>query len=523
MPPTSSPEEASSSSSIANLLNLPVKMERLKGILAGNGNKAGRDVNPDEYEPLRNSGDDVGDGEETVDDGEICDTNATPFSWFEYTIFVLIGVAMLWAWNMFLAASPYFASRFLNDPWSSQNFQSAILSVSTVTNLGSMVVLTGLQRSADYPNRIKLALVINTLAFALLTISTKYFRDASSKLYLSFLLVDVFFAALATGLFQNGAFAFATSFGRPEYMQAIMAGQGVAGVLPALAQIISVLVVPPPPPPTQGDNSDEKPGPPDADPIGSAAFIYFLTAVLVSIFTLLAFLPLVRRHDQLVEARMANSRPDLLAADTPSHPHPHPHSHSHHDIQEAEQAARRVVGLPALFRKLHWLAGAIFMCFVATMFFPVFTSKILSTHDGTSQPSRGRLFNPEVFIPLAFFFWNLGDLCGRVATMGKLAAAARRRPVILFTVGVARLGFLPLYMLCNIRGRGAVISSDVFYLLLVQFPYGLTNGWLASNSMVGAAEWVEEREREAAGGFMGLCLVAGLAAGSLLSFTAAGI
>ncbi|KUI60747.1 Nucleoside transporter FUN26 [Cytospora mali] len=495
MPPTSSPEEASSSSSIANFLNLPVKMERLKGILAGNGNKADRDVNPDEYEPLRNSGDDVGDGEDTVDD------------------------AMLWAWNMFLAASPYFASRFLNDPWSSQNFQSAILSVSTVTNLGSMAVLTGLQRSADYPNRIKLALVINTLAFALLTISTKYFRDASSKLYLAFLLVDVFFAALATALFQNGAFAFATSFGRPEYMQAIMAGQGVAGVLPALAQIISVLVVPPPPPPTQGDNDGEKPGPPDADPIGSAAFIYFLTAVLVSIFTLLSFLPLVRRHDRLVEARMANSRPDLLAADTPAHPHPH----SHHDIQEAEQAARRVVGLPALFRKLHWLAGAIFMCFVATMFFPVFTSKILSTHDGTSHPSRSRLFNPEVFIPLAFFFWNLGDLCGRVATMGKLATAARRRPVILFAVGVARLGFLPLYMLCNIRGRGAVISSDVFYLLLVQFPYGLTNGWLASNSMVGAGEWVEEQEREAAGGFMGLCLVAGLAAGSLLSFTAAGI
>lgn len=413
---------------------------------------------------------------------------------------------------MFLAASPYFASRFSDDPWATQNFQSAILSVSTLTNLGSMVALTNMQRSANYPNRIKLALLINTAAFALLTLSTSVFTAVSPRWYLSFLLVDVCFAALATGLFQNGAFAFAASFGRPEYTQAIMAGQGVAGVLPALAQIVSVLVVPP----TQGtagggDEGNNNSGGDDTDPVGSAAFIYFLTAVLVSLCTLLAFLPLVRRHDRLVESRMAASHPDLAASMLSTH--------SHHDIQEAEQAARRVVGMRALFRKLHWLAGSVFMCFAVAMFFPVFTAKIPSTRDGDS-----RMFDPEVFIPLAFFAWNLGDLTGRVATVGKWNATVRTRmPALLFIVSVARAGFLPLYLLCNIRGRGAVVPSDFFYLVVVQFPFGLTNGWLASNSMMGAAEWVDEDEREAAGGFMGLSLVAGLAVGSLLSFTAAGI
>lgn len=416
---------------------------------------------------------------------------------------------------MFLAASPYFASRFSDDTWATQNFQSAILSVSTLTNLGSMLALTNMQRSANYPNRIKLALLINTAAFALLTLSTSVFTAVPPRLYLSFLLVDVCFAALATGLFQNGAFAFAASFGRPEYTQAIMAGQGVAGVLPALAQIVSVLVVPP----TQGtagdgDDSNNNSGGDDSDPVGSAAFIYFLTAVLVSLCTLLAFLPLVRRHDRLVEARMAASHPDLAASMLSTH--------SHHDIQEAEQAARRVVGMRALFRKLHWLAGSVFMCFAVAMFFPVFTAKIPSTRGGGSGGSR--LFDAEVFIPLAFFAWNLGDLAGRVATVGKWNATVRTRmPALLFIVSVARAGFLPLYLLCNIRGRGAVVSSDFFYLVIVQFPFGLTNGWLASNSMMGAAEWVDEDEREAAGGFMGLSLVAGLAVGSLLSFTAAGI
>lgn len=413
---------------------------------------------------------------------------------------------------MFLAASPYFSSRFSDDPWATENFQSAILSVSTLTNLGSMLALTNMQRSANYPNRIKLALLINTAAFALLTLSTSLFTAVPARWYLSFLLVDVCFAALATGLFQNGAFAFAASFGRPEYTQAIMAGQGVAGVLPALAQIVSVLAVPP----TQGTAGDDE-GDTASDPVGSAAFIYFLTAVLVSLCTLLAFLPLVRRHDRIVESRMAASHPDLAASMLSTH--------SHADIQEAEQAARRVVGMRALFRKLHWLAGSVFMCFAVAMFFPVFTAKIPSTHEGgSSSGGSSRLFDTEVFIPLAFFAWNLGDLAGRIATAGRWNVAVRTRtPAVLFAVSVARAGFLPLYLLCNIRGRGAAVPSDVFYLLVVQFPFGLTNGWLASNSMMGAAEWVGEDEREAAGGFMGLSLVAGLAVGSLLSFTAAGI
>lgn len=84
-----------------------------------------------------------------------------------------------------------------------------------------------------------------------------------------------------------------------------------------------------------------------------------------------------------------------------------------------------------------------------------------------------------------------------------------------------RIAFIPLYLLCNIRGRGAAINSDTFYLIIVQFLFGLSNGWLGSNCMMGSVEWVDVDEREAAGGFMGLMLVAGLTVGSLLSFLTA--
>ncbi len=78
-----------------------------------------------------------------------------------------------------------------------------------------------------------------------------------------------------------------------------------------------------------------------------------------------------------------------------------------------------------------------------------------------------------------------------------------------------------MYFLCNVQGRGAIISSDAFYLFVVQFGFGISNGWLSSLCMMAPGDYVEEGEREAAGGFMAVNLVAGLMVGSLLSFAAA--
>ncbi|KAI1502289.1 nucleoside transporter-domain-containing protein [Biscogniauxia marginata] len=445
-----------------------------------------RDISEQEYQPLTEESPSSDRASESHGD------NGVPFSWIEYGIFTLLGVAMLWAWNMFLAAAPYFQLRFQSDEWVLQSFQSAILSVSTITNLGAQLILTKTQRSASYPFRINLALYVNVTVFALLTISTVTSLDASPSAYLAFLLVMVALAAWAAGLIQNGAFAFAAGFGRPEYMQAIMAGQGIAGVLPAFVQVVSVLVAPPSNEATGSmEGKQEK---------GKAAFIYFLAAVIMSVVALVAFIPLVHRHNRVIENRMI----EHMAASMTS-------------IEESERAARKNVGMVTLFRKLHWLAGGVFMCFTVTMFFPVFTPKILSV---TPPEEASLLLQPAAFIPLGFFFWNLGDLGGRA---GSLLFSTSQRPAVLFAISLARILFLPLYALCNLHGEGAVINSDVFYLLLVQFPFGLTNGWLVSICMMAAGEWVEEGEREASGGFMGLCLVAGLAFGSLLSFTAAGI
>ncbi|KAH9819344.1 nucleoside transporter [Teratosphaeria destructans] len=420
------------------------------------------------------------------------------FSYIEYSIFLLLGVSMLWAWNMFLAAGPYFQHRFRTNDWISNNFQAAEISVSTITNLGSMLILTRLQKGASYPKRIVTSLVMNMAVFGLLALFTEVFLSISARGYFGFLMVMIFATSLATGLCQNGIFAYVSGFGEPRYTQGIMTGQAIAGVLPCIAQIVSVLGVqgggkaedrPHQPP---GEDGPPPRGPPPVNP--GSAFAYFLTATVISVATLIAFFYLLARNRRPQELQDAN--PDTT--------------------DEPEE--RKSIPLIVLFRKLFWLASAVFITFGVTMVFPVFTQRIVSVRPHDQQPP---LLQPPSFIPLAFLFWNAGDLIGRLITAVP-SLSLIHRPRLIFLLAVLRIAFVGLYHLCNIRGKGAIVASDVFYLVVVQLLFGLTSGYLGSTCMIGAGEWVEPEEREAAGGFMGLCLVAGLTIGSLASFFVAG-
>lgn len=111
--------------------------------------------------------------------------------------------------------------------------------------------------------------------------------------------------------------------------------------------------------------------------------------------------------------------------------------------------------------------------------------------------------------------WNSGDLAGRVICAYPFFQL--HKPRALAFLSVCRLIFIPLYLMCNIKGQGAAFNSDLIYWL-IQIVFGMSNGWLGSNNFMAAPNMVEESERGAAGGFMTMWLVSGLAAGSVLSF-----
>ncbi|TGZ80910.1 hypothetical protein EX30DRAFT_341237 [Ascodesmis nigricans] len=381
---------------------------------------------------------------------------------------------------MFMACATYFQSRFQSDEWISNNFQSLILVVSTVTNLLIMLDLQNRQSGANYPFRICTSLVLNCVIFVLLSVSTLWFICPAVP-YLVFTLICVLLASASSGFSQNGVFAFVSRFGG-GYTQAVMTGQGIAGVLPAVAQIASVLAVPHQPA-TSDDNGDASIS--SASP--TSAFVYFLTATAVSGICLVFFLLLLQRHN-------------IPLFSTP-------------DSKDVTEDSAAQVPFSTLFGKLKWLCFAIWLDFCITMTFPVFTQAITSNHPLT--PETSRIWTPEVFIPLGFFLWNFGDLCGRISCGFSLFTVTN--PKILAAASTLRILFIPLYYMCNFKGQGAVIQSDLFYWL-IQLGFGFTNGWIGSNCMMAAPEYVEEDEKEACGGFMGMWLVFGLASGSLMSF-----
>jgi equilibrative nucleoside transporter 1/2/3 len=162
-------------------------------------------------------------------------------------------------------------------------------------------------------------------------------------------------------------------------------------------------------------------------------------------------------------------------------------------------------------RELRWPALANFSCLCISSVCPVFVAKITSV---IPEKEASVLLRPDAFIPLAIVLWNVGDL---------IAVSSRfllRYPFALFLLSLARIGFIPLYLMCNINGRGSLFG-DWFYLFVVQFGFGVSHGWLSGSSMMGVPKWVAEDDREEAGAFMGMTLVTGLVAGSILGLIAA--
>ena len=386
---------------------------------------------------------------------------------------------------MFLAAAQYFKSRMADSQWLQDHFLSGVTTTSAATNLAGIMILTKLHRNAVYPKRIISSLALSTVVFCLLTLSTVIFLDIHGATYYAFLLTTVFLSTIGTALIQNGLFAYVTGFGLVKYTQGIMTGQGVAGVLPAVVQIVTVLSVSAPETTVRSDSHG----------LNKSAFLYFLTAAGITSISLVAFLYLVYRRGR---QRSAIVPPSAAA-----------------DDGERQSLTGKDVSLLTIAWKLKWFATSLFLTFSVTMVYPPFTQMILSVRP---LHTAGRLFQPDCFVPFAFFVWNLGDLTGKMLPLHSFLRVDRW-PRVLFTATLARLAFIPLYMLCNIKGNGAVVNSDFFYLVVVQLLFGITNGLFSTVCFMAAPGHVDRPEQEAAGSFMSLCLVAGLTVGSLLSFT----
>jgi equilibrative nucleoside transporter 1/2/3 len=123
-----------------------------------------------------------------------------------------------------------------------------------------------------------------------------------------------------------------------------------------------------------------------------------------------------------------------------------------------------------------------------------------------------------------FLAFNGMDFCGRILA-GSIDVIPSNK---LFLASAARLIFIPLFMVCNVRSNVATYKSFFPILfksdaapLIIMFVFALTNGYVSSRLMMVAPSFVKPEDQQLAGMLMAFFLVVGLGLGSITSFVTA--
>ncbi|ORY25751.1 nucleoside transporter-domain-containing protein [Naematelia encephala] len=416
-----------------------------------------------------------------------------------YFCFWVLGAGVLLSWNALICTMPLLASYFPEDSPTKASLASWL---STAFCLGNLFFLGSAQRSVGKSSpspRLHHSLILLFLSSLFITFPTLpiLLPILPASLMLPFLLFLTVVLSLATAWLQCAVFALAALWGSQE-MLAVMSGQGGIAILVSLVQVglavISAL---------HGAASGDEDY---SDSQSTLAGIGLWALGSAGAFgCMIAHRWLMRHPDyRIVLAPLTMRGAGLMTGEDGEE--------QALGKQHGEGATRR------LLRKNAALNLAVAYVFVVTLaVFPPVTASITSVQD---PPPR--LLRPDVFIPLHFLIFNIGDYVGRTYLPAIPALIFTSQPIVL-VLSLSRTLFIPLLLICNTPNTNSpIINSDTLFFLIILF-FGITNGYIGSLAMILAPSpalnpRVAEEEKDVAGSLAAFCLVAGLAVGSLCSF-----
>lgn len=335
--------------------------------------------------------------------------------------------------------------------------------------------------------------------------------------YFWFIMALIVLTGATTSFFQNSVFSEASQL-PPMYMQAVLryiefrllvigvilidwnSGQGIAGVIVAVSSILSALA---------GNTNDT----PDESSISRSAFLYFLSAFLITAAALVGRIVVVRLP---FYRRQMNARNEVIRVEE--------------EILEEQQhpVDRAPVNIMSVVRKSSGLIFTVGYIFIITlMLFPSVTALIKSVRRPESNVSKkgGRFFDDDIFVAFHFLLFNVGDWVGRMMPVSSVFQIFQVKYLVLLST--LRSVFIPLFLVCNVivseqRRLPVLINSDFVYFILI-WIFAVSNGWICSLAMMAAPQLESIKsahEKSLVGSVMSFSLVVGLAIGGSLSFIA---
>ncbi|CAJ0869302.1 8283_t:CDS:2 [Entrophospora sp. SA101] len=350
------------------------------------------------------------------------------------------------------------------------------------------VVQNPIAVGSNIPFRIITSLTVSVISLLLLSLSTKNKDLVSPTAYFYFVIFLVGISGVTTGYLQNDTFGTAAQIS-PKYTQAVMSGQGLAGLGASISQIFSIL------------NSRQLTNYGDDDvELSNSAFIYFLSAFIILVISLISYviltkLPLFLYHHQ-------NKNINAI-------------------IEEEESEEQSLLNknlFNITFTKIIRLVYSIIFVFMITLsLYPSITTSVKST---VKDDERSGYQKDYLFIPLHFLMYNFGDLLGKSLPIIKFFAI--KNIDLLMLMSTSRIIFIPLILLCNTdigdkRLFPLLITNDFLYFFIILL-FSFSNGYLASLIMMTGPQ-IQNVNKGLAGILLTFCMVFGLTIGSLLSFS----
>ncbi|KAI8800338.1 nucleoside transporter-domain-containing protein [Cladochytrium replicatum] len=383
--------------------------------------------------------------------------------WLRYTLFFVAGISTLSAWNTWITASSFFRARFSGSP-----FVDSFLNYFSLLNMSLNILCLGtfvrFQHLIRLPTRIVSGGILLAAVFSGAAIMSLLSESIAPSTYFYVTLLLLSLGAVASALL-TGFFALASTY-PPAFTQALAAGQGIAGAVPSVAQLWILL----------SDRAGSNTGtPPDPADDRRQAFTYFAVTVGTTLATLAGFYIL-----QLVDPPAYSPLVVLGLEDDQS-------EEPTVDTQETTVPPRLFdYPSPNIWTRLRPYTFAVFLNFVVTLsLFPSITSSVLPL--STSA-------DPAIFTATHFLVFNIFDLLGKTLPSFYQIRSSRT----LAALSIARVGFVPLLLLCNVGveiGRGKWIPTvfgDVGYWIILVI-FATSSGYVATVALMQGPKAVLDR------------------------------
>uniref|UniRef100_A0A1I8JME0 Equilibrative nucleoside transporter 3 n=1 Tax=Macrostomum lignano TaxID=282301 RepID=A0A1I8JME0_9PLAT len=379
-------------------------------------------------------------------------------------LFTLLGVGSLLPWNFFTTARSYFEYKLRNvsnitgwpdQPWMRDTFESYLAVFSNLPGVLCVLANAAAAGRVTIAGRMVVSLSLMSAMFACSAAFVLVDTDWHQSEFFWATLASVALMSGSGAVMQGSLFGLAAMFPK-RYINAVTLGQASGGVIAAVAYIISLEI-----------GSHPR----------SAAFLYFLSATVVLLMCLAAYL-LLRRLSFAPNRRRLSNRP----------------------------AWRHLIG-PG--------GGAFAVLTITLTLYPA----LLSSLSPMAEPWL--LYSPLC----CFLVYNTFDLFGRFLTAAApTPGACGRANFSLITLALLRLLFVPLFLMCNYSLGGEQRRLMPVYFAwdwtppLLVSAFGLSNGYLFTLCFMRASEQAPTHLAESHGAVMSMCAVVGSSTGSALSF-----